>query len=784
MLTLTAVCAARLYARRACGSIMTIASTPPAAIRSPASLIDAVKRVLDLHTENPGDAAIWQEVAALRRTAAAAIAALPVGTKNSPEVVAADQLLNLFYKSGASDHAPSAEDLALGLSYAKKNWPGLLAAMLLIPSWEWPDAPRYDDVPSWMWPAFTVYAFHTPQAFSAVGQAEKYAVHYLRRLEELARAAGIARGSAAVKASIDVYVQRSNCIPLYFSTGSLKHHYELRAKLFAITLNVPAQEDLAPLPRDGRKLRIGFLNRHFGQQTETYTTLPMFEHLDPDRFETVLFTHHLANTVIEDHCRQRATEFHLLPADIDSQVQMIRSSCVDVLVFGTNITAVPNEVSRLALYRLAPLQVVNNSSCVTSGMPEIDLYVSGVLTEAAGAEANFTERLGLIPGPTHAFQYDVDRAEPTEAWTRERLGLPADAVVFVTAANFFKIVPEMQHAWARLLAAVPNSRLLVHPFNPNWSSSYPINRFCSSFDRILAEHGVPSERLLVSTAKFPSRNDVKELLSVGDIYLDSFPFGGVNSLVDPLELGIPAIAWEGQTFRARMGSSLLRSVGLDELVATDEKSYLDIAISLAKDPARRTELAGRIREAMERSPIFLDTLAYSDANGDLLEAAYDQLFMLGRATFRKDRTPLVAAETVPAVMTVGAVADARLGLRARPADSAVRRALGNALLAGGKPARAVEYLLAAVQHDERNGELWFELSGALRRNGQNNQALEALEASLRVDETNLEAWLMFADLARECGNLDLTREAAGVAKRLAPEDPRVDGYLLDAVKFT
>jgi protein O-GlcNAc transferase len=773
MLTVTAVCAARLYARRACGSIMTLASTPPAAVRTLASLIDDVKRVLDLHTENPGDAAVWQEVVALRRAVAASVAALPVGPKNGPEVEAADQLLNLFYQSGACDHAPLAEDLALGLGYAKKNWPGLLAAMVLIPSWEWPDAPKYDDVPSWMWPAFTVYAFHTPQAFSAVGQAEKYAAHYLRRLEELARAAGIARGSAAVKASIETYVRRSNCIPLYFSSGSLKRHYELRARLFAITLNVPAQNDLPPLPRDGRKLRIGFLNRHFGQQTETYTTLPMFEHLDPDRFEVVLFTHHLTNTVVEDHCRQRAAEFHLLPGDIDSQVQTIRSSCVDVLVFGTNITAVPNEVSRLALYRLAPLQVVNNSSCVTSGMPEIDLYVSGVLTEVAGAEANFTERLGLVPGPTHAFQYEVDRAEPTEGWTRERLGLPEDAVVFVTAANYFKIIPEMQHAWARLLAAVPGSRLLVHPFNPNWSSKYPINRFCSSFDRILTEHGVTSDRLLVSTAKFPSRNDVKELLSVGDIYLDSFPFGGVNSLIDPLELGIPAIAWEGQTFRARMGSSLLRSVGLDELVATDEKSYLDIAIALANAPARRTELAAKIREAMERSPIFLDTLAYSDANGDLLEAAYDQLFVAGREAFRKDRTPLIAAEVIPAVMANGPVADARLGLRTAPADAVARRALGNALLAEEKPARAIEYLLAAVQHDERNGALWFELSGALSRNGQKTQALEALEASLRVDDTNVEAWLVFAGLARECGNLDLSKEAAEVAKKLAPDDSRI-----------
>jgi protein O-GlcNAc transferase len=757
---------------------MTIAHPrTPAAARRPLSFIDEVKRVLDLHSENPGDSAVWHELCELRRSVAAAIVELPTSVKNGPEVEAADQLINLFYKSGACDHVPSADDLVLGLGYSKKNWTGLLAAMLLIPAWEWPDAPRYDDVPTWMWPAFTVYAFHTPQAFSSVGQVETYAAHYLRRLEELTQAANIARGSAAVKASIDVYVRRSNCIPLYFSSGSLKRHYELRAKLFAVSFNVPTQDYLPPLPRDGRKLRIGFLNRHFGQQTETYTTLPMFEHMDMDRFEVILFAHHLTNSTVEEYCRQRVSEFHLLPHDLESQLQMIRSACVDVLVFGTNVTAVPNEVARLALYRLAPLQVVNNSSCTTSGMPEVDLYLSGLLTESPGAEKNFTERLALIPGPAHAFQYEADRAEPREGWTRERLGLPEDALVFVTAANYFKIIPEMQHAWAKLLAAVPGSRLVVHPFNPNWSSRYPIARFCMEFDRVLAAYDVPTDRLVVSTTKLSSRSDVKELLSVGDIYLDSFPFGGVNSLVDPLELGIPVIAWEGHTFRARMGGSLLRSIGLDELVATDETSYLAIAIALAKDLSHRQEIATRIRAAMERSPVFLDTLAYSDATGDLLEAAYDQLFISGLEAFRKELTPLIAAEVIPAVIATGSVADARLGLRTRPADPGARRDLGNALLAENKPARAAEYLLAAVQHDETNGALWFELSEALLRNGQKNQALEALETSLRVDETNVEAWLVFARLAHQCGNLDLAKEAAGVAQKLAPDDVRVLEFL-------
>ena len=98
----------------------------------------------------------------------------------------------------------------------------------------------------------------------------------------------------------------------------------------------------------------------------------------------------------------------------------------------------------------------------------------------------------------------------------------------------------------------------------------------------MAEHGVASERLLVSTEKFASRSDVKELLAVGDVYLDSFPFGGVNSLVDPLELGIPVIAWEGETFRARMGAALLRSLGLEDLVATNETHYREIAAALAR----------------------------------------------------------------------------------------------------------------------------------------------------------------------------------------------------------
>ena len=216
--------------------------------------------------------------------------------------------------------------------------------------------------------------------------------------------------------------------------------------------------DFAARSRGGRRLRVGFVNRHFGAQTETYSTLPTFSRLDPARFEVQLFACHYHDTALEQYARGCAEQFTLLPGAIGAQLEVLRAAELDVLVFGTNVTAVFHEVTRLALHRVAPLQVVNNSSCTTTGLPEIDLYVSGTATEAPGAQAHFTERLALLRGPAHAFDYQTDRQPPAGTWTRAALGVPEEAMLFVSAANYFKIIPEMQHAWARLLAAVPRRR--------------------------------------------------------------------------------------------------------------------------------------------------------------------------------------------------------------------------------------------------------------------------------------------------------------------------------------
>ncbi len=750
------------------------------------TLNNEVRRALAVHAEQPERDDIWQELLKLRRSVAEVIAGLSSSQKSGAMVETAFMLLHAFEESGMADQPATREDLALAGQYRRRNWPGLVASMILVPAWQSPEAPLMDDVQPWLWAEYTRWMFYTPKGFAAVGQPQAYAAHYLKRLEELAAWGARNRGAAAVRVALQVYRLCGSCLPLYFDTGSLRRHYELRAKILAIGIGIGPQEDMLPVAREGRRLRIGFINRHFGPQTETYCTLPTFEQMDPERFEVILFTHTVTGSALENYARSHSSDFRLLTGDVTAQVEILRNAALDIAVFGTNVTAVFNEVAALALHRVAPLQVVNNSSCTTSGMPECDVYVSGELTEIATAHEHFSERLALIPGPTHAFNYEADRLEASTEWTRAALGIPEDVPVFVSGANYFKIIPEMQHAWARLLAAVPNARLLVHPFNPNWSSNYPVKRLCAEFDRVLAQHGVGSERLVVSTMKFPSRLDVKELLSVGDVYLDTYPFGGVNSLVDPLQSGIPSIAWEGTTFRSRMGAAMLRSMQLDELVVSDEESYHKLAVRLATDLTLRHSLRDRIKEIMSRTPIYLDQLASSEALGALLETAYDELVEKGREVFRREHTPIVCAKVanpdemlaegkahLEAGLLPQALACAGRVLGCNPASVEARHLMGLVLLKQGRNERAVNYLVAAVQQAGRNPALWFDLTTALRSNGQYQEALQALETCLRIDEKNVDAWLLVLDIAEQLNHTDMIQEALKTLKQIAPDDPRV-----------
>lgn len=476
-------------------------------------------------------------------------------------------------------------------------------------------------LPQWFLEPYALYMQEAPLYFQELGDADRFA-HHITRWTNQVYTTNEGRPDDEVSQKLARWLAyRGAFTPLYFTQDNPTEIYRKRATLIAKALTDQGETvDYTFGPRDPNRsrLRIGVLKDHFTPQTETFTMLPAFEHLDRSRFEVILYSVFSTGHPLEKYCASRADRFVHLQGNLSQQAATIRADDLDLLLIGTNVTMVTNPITVLAVQRLARVQVMSTSAPVTTGMAHVDAYISGTLTEPPTAQRNYTEKLVLLNGPAHAFNYDVLPQTVTVHPTRASWGAGDRTTVFMSGANFNKIVPELRALWVRLLAQVADSVLVLYPFNPNWGQNYPAQPFIDRFRADLAAAGVDPARLVI-LSPLPSIADIRECLKLGDVYLDSFPFAGVNSTIDPLMVGMPPVVIEGNSFRSRMASALLRSLNLEELITPDEAGYLRLAIELAGDRELRQRLGDRIHRAMAANPVFFDSHRYSNLMGQAFE---------------------------------------------------------------------------------------------------------------------------------------------------------------------
>ena len=497
----------------------------------------------------------------------------------------------------------------------------LLARILCGPAHRGAVRVALEKIPAWLLDEYLGYVLFAPPVFVAAGEAEDYRAHLLywsRTIRQLTRTRP---GDPLTNKVAQFFAMRASYIPLYFSNSNTRELAENRAAImeFVLTRNGAVIDTKFPKRSKPRaKIRVGYVNAHFGAQTETHVTLPTM-HLDRNKFEICLFAVASNPGPINDYARSLADSFTLLPQNYQQQVKVIRAAALDVVIIGTNVTAVSNAVALIALHRLAPLQLASYCSPVSTGMRHIDGYLTGTLNDCPGLQDHFTEKLHFCEGPPGCLDYAVEAAGSGTRFDRASLRIATDDVVFVNAAACFKILPEMQETWAKILASVPKSRLLLLPFNPNWANAFPVKQFERTLTEACARHGVSRDRFVLANS-LPSRADVKSLERIADVYLDTFPFSGSISVIDPLELGLPPVVQEGTTHRSRMASALLREIDLPELITKDENSYIELAVQLGTDAAYRRQLKERILTAMARRPRFINAQSYAEGLGELLES--------------------------------------------------------------------------------------------------------------------------------------------------------------------
>jgi protein O-GlcNAc transferase len=311
------------------------------------------------------------------------------------------------------------------------------------------------------------------------------------------------------------------------------------------------------------------------------------QHLDHERFELVLFSVGQKCDAMSSAAAACVDHVETGARPVLDWARVIRGHNLDALIFpeiGMNET-----ILGLAGLRLARRQFAAWGHPETSGLPTIDGYLSAELFEPPDADMHYTEPLLRLPNlGVHCRSYGV----PPASVDLERLGIPVDGPLLLCPGVPFKYQPQDDGILVEIARRLGRCTFVFFRHEVVELSQKLQARITSAF----REAGLEPTRHLAWIPWQP-RDAFFGLLRQADVYLDTIGFSGFNTMMQAVECHLPCVTYEGRFMRGRLGSGILRRLGLGELVAVDKERYVDLAVKLAAGVGYRAEIRRAIRRA-------------------------------------------------------------------------------------------------------------------------------------------------------------------------------------------
>jgi len=355
-----------------------------------------------------------------------------------------------------------------------------------------------------------------------------------------------------------------------------------------------------------RPLVVGYVSADFRQHSASSCFGPVLKRHDRAYFQVICYSSVKLEDSITEEFRQLADKWRSV-SDLSDEAlaEQIRADGIDILVDLSGHTA----GNRLMVFarKPAPIQVTAWGHATGTGLPAIDYLFSDPVAIPAEVRSLFAETVVDLPSLI-TIEPPADAPPVAE--------LPALSRGFVTFGclnRFNKVSQAALELWARILRAVPESRLLVK----DMALDNPVMQ--ARVRDTLARHGIGAERIEVRGRT--SRKDHLAAYSDVDIALDPFPLNGGMSTWEALWMGVPVVAKLGNSVPSRISGAILHAIDLAEWVTDGDEEYAALAVRHAADLQALAELRRGMRARIAASPA-----GNLDAYTRAVEAAYRNMW--------------------------------------------------------------------------------------------------------------------------------------------------------------
>jgi len=386
------------------------------------------------------------------------------------------------------------------------------------------------------------------------------------------------------------------------------------ARTFAADRYPPARDPRWRGERYGHeRIRIAYISADLRDHVVSYLMAGVFEAHDKRRFETFgVSLRREEPSEIGQRVKRAFEHFVDVSEKTDTQIaRLLREWEVDIAVDLMGITQ--GHRTRILAHRPAPAQVNYLGFPGTMGTSCIDYILADEFLIPLESRRYYAEHVVYLPG---CFQANDDR-RPLQPSTAERSPharaqacLPPDGLVLCCFNSSYKLNPPLFDIWCELLRDVPNTTL--------W-----LVREAASCEHNLRREaqlrGVAPERL-VFAPRLPYADHLARL-QLADLFLDTLPFNAGATASDALWAGVPVLTCTGEALAGRMAGSLLKSLGLDELITSSLGEYRKRAIQLLRQPSELAVARAKLAAGSLRHSVF-DTQHFCGN----LEQAYHEMW--------------------------------------------------------------------------------------------------------------------------------------------------------------
>ena len=363
------------------------------------------------------------------------------------------------------------------------------------------------------------------------------------------------------------------------------------------------RNEAAAITPEKPHLRVGFVTGDLHRQHPVNIfMLPVLERLAETELE--LFVYYTGSMHDEYTRRAQAcvNQWREASALTDAELQeVIVADEVDILIDLAGHTA----THRLGVFamRAAPVQATFLGYPHSTGLSTIDWLIGDGIVSPAAHPHLFSEGIAQLPGSVFCWA-------PVDTYPLPKPRPPKAPLVFGSFNNAMKLSPTTLALWAKVLHAVPGSKLLLK------APSLRDDSVQQRFSELLAEQGIGPDRLI-----FRGPSGLAEMMQAYgdvDIALDPVPYNGGTTTLQALWMGVPVVTLLGENFVSRMGASFLHTLGKPDWVAEDEAGYVAAAVALAAKRVALRKGRAALRDQMMASPL-CDIATYTVQFERLLE---------------------------------------------------------------------------------------------------------------------------------------------------------------------